>query len=212
MRDRLATLTPWVLGAVLALPATGYAQAQTTPRDNRPAGQSVAGNPDRTEARSVEERLEDRVRFELETDDLVGKYDVDVDVKGSVVHLSGDVATQAQKAKVLELAKVEGVTRVEDDIEVDPQADNTLADRLRRGLSKTGETINDSWITTKVHWFFMGEDALEDSDIDVDTANHVVTLSGTVASEAGRRRAVELARRAEGVKDVRDQLKVAPGR
>ena len=57
---------------------------------------------------------------------------------------------------------------------------------------------------------FIGEDALKDSDIHVTTDNHVVTLTGTVVSEAGRARAVALAKDVEGVNRVVDQLKVGP--
>jgi hyperosmotically inducible protein len=75
--------------------------------------------------------------------------------------------------------------------------------------SKTGEAIKDSWITLKVHSQFVPEDALKDSDIDVDTANGVVTLNGTVASDAGKARAVAIAKATDGVKSVTDNLRIA---
>jgi len=53
------------------------------------------------------------------------------------------------------------------------------------------------------------EDALENSDVDISVKSGVVTLSGTVASAAGRTRAVAIAKGTEGVKDVKDSLKVA---
>jgi hyperosmotically inducible periplasmic protein len=57
---------------------------------------------------------------------------------------------------------------------------------------------------------FVGVDALEGSDINVDTTSHVVTLRGTVASAAARARAVSLAKQVEGVKSVKDELTIAP--
>src|SRR5687767_1816493 len=51
-------------------------------------------------------------------------------------------------------------------------------DKTKEGLSKTGEVMTDAWITTRVHERFVGERLLEHSDIDVDTAKHVVTLKG----------------------------------
>jgi hyperosmotically inducible protein len=68
--------------------------------------------------------------------------------------------------------------------------------------------ITDAWITSRVHSNFVGEDALKGSDINVDTANHVVTLKGSVKSDAGRARAVALARKVEGVDRVIDHLTV----
>ena len=74
---------------------------------------------------------------------------------------------------------------------------------------KSGNAIKDRWITMKVHSQFIPEDALENSDIDVDTKNGVVTLNGTVASAAGKTRAVAIAKATEGVTSVADHLKIA---
>jgi hyperosmotically inducible protein len=76
---------------------------------------------------------------------------------------------------------------------------------------KSGNAIKDGWITMKVHSQFIPEDALSNSDIDVDTRNGVVTLNGTVASEAGKARAVAIAKATDGVKNVTDNLRIAAG-
>jgi hyperosmotically inducible periplasmic protein len=73
-------------------------------------------------------------------------------------------------------------------------------------------TIKDGWLVMKVHSEFVNEDLLSGSNIDVDVKNGVVTLQGTVTSEAGRARALELARKNDGVKNVVDQLRIAPAR
>jgi len=52
------------------------------------------------------------------------------------------------------------------------------------------------------------EKSLEDSDINVDVKNGAVTLKGRVQTEAGRARAVEVARSTAGVKSVNDTLKI----
>jgi osmotically-inducible protein OsmY len=61
-----------------------------------------------------------------------------------------------------------------------------------------------------VHSRFVGEDLLKDSDINVDTDNHVVTLKGRVMSAAGRAKAVEIAKNTEGVHRVVDRLTIGP--
>ena len=71
-----------------------------------------------------------------------------------------------------------------------------------------GMAIHDAWITTKVKWVFVGADELKGSDINVDTKDHVVTLKGTVKSEAGRAKALALAKDTDGVKRVVDQLTI----
>lgn len=167
--------------------------------------------PQATAAATAQDRddtLKDRIAFRLDTSETVRKYDVKVKVDGGVATLSGDVATAAQKAEAEKLAKVDGIARVQNEIAIDPDEDRSLGERMKAGMSKTGDKISDAWITTKVNWFFVGEDTLKGSRIDVDTKNNVVTLSGTVTSQAGRTRAVALAKQTEGVKDVVDRLTV----
>jgi hyperosmotically inducible protein len=69
--------------------------------------------------------------------------------------------------------------------------------------------FTDAWITAKVKWFFVGEEALTGSDINVDTVDGVVTLKGTVKTAGGKTRAVSLAKNTEGVRRVVDQLVVS---
>lgn len=75
-------------------------------------------------------------------------------------------------------------------------------------VSATGEAITDGWITTTVSARFVDEALLKGSNINVDTNDHVVTLKGTVKSDAARARAVEVARSTKGVTRVVDQLVV----
>ena len=86
----------------------------------------------------------------------------------------------------------------------------TAADKSAQGLSKAGEAITDTFIKTRVKSKFIGEDLLKDSDISVDVNDHVVTLSGTVMSEAGRARAIEEAKKVDGVHQVIDKLMIGP--
>ena len=73
-------------------------------------------------------------------------------------------------------------------------------------------TIKDGWLVMKVHSEMVDEDVLSGSNIDVDVKNGVVTLQGTVPSEAARARALAVAKANDGVKNVVDQLKIAPPR
>lgn len=193
------SLASLATGLVLGLTPIVYGgTVQTAPTQTMSPAKDVMGH----------DKLEDRVLHRLETNPMLRKYDIDVDVEGNVVKLSGEVATAAQKAEAERVAKIDGVTRVDSTIEVDADADKTVSKRVSDGFNKAGEKISDGWITTKVKWFFVGEDLLDDSEIDVDTKDNVVTLKGTVKSPAGRARAVELAKATDGVKNVVDQLKV----
>jgi len=83
-----------------------------------------------------------------------------------------------------------------------------VGDKSKEVVSATGEAITDGWITSKVSGSFVDETVLKGSNINVDTNNHVVTLKGTVGSEAARVRAVAIARSTEGVTRVVDELVV----
>jgi hypothetical protein len=67
----------------------------------------------------------------------------------------------------------------------------------------------DAGITTSVKSKLAADDTVRASQVDVDTQNHVVTLRGSVASEAAKTRAVALARETNGVRDVIDELRIA---
>ncbi len=76
---------------------------------------------------------------------------------------------------------------------------------------KVGTGANDTWLWIKTRFDLAAADDLRDSTINVDVDNDVVTLSGTVASAAQKARAEAVAKAVEGVKSVRNQLKVQAG-
>ena len=61
----------------------------------------------------------------------------------------------------------------------------------------------------KIQAKYAGDDVVKGRNIDVDTANGVVTLKGEVDSLRERDAAEQLARETAGVKRVVNQLKVA---
>ena len=73
---------------------------------------------------------------------------------------------------------------------------------------KVGTGANDTWLWIKTRFDLAAADDLRDSTINVDVDNDIVTLSGTVASAAQKTRAEAVAKSVEGVKSVRNQLKV----
>jgi osmotically-inducible protein OsmY len=75
--------------------------------------------------------------------------------------------------------------------------------------SKVGTGLNDGWLWVKTRFDLAAVDDLRDSTINVDVDNSVVTLSGTVANAAQKTKAEQTAKAVEGVKSVKDMLKVA---
>jgi hyperosmotically inducible protein len=81
--------------------------------------------------------------------------------------------------------------------------------KSEHATEKTGEVLSDAAITSTIKTKFLAESGVPGTTINVDTNNHVVTLTGTVKSKAEAAKAVTIARETKGVKRVIDHLKVA---
>lgn len=71
-----------------------------------------------------------------------------------------------------------------------------------------GTQIDDATITAKVKLKLLEDPVTKARKIDVDTVNGVVTLTGVVETEEEIKRAIEIARKVEGVKRVVNNLKI----
>ena len=72
-----------------------------------------------------------------------------------------------------------------------------------------GAGLNDGWLWVKTRFDLAAADDLRDSTINVDVNNDVVTLTGTVANAAQKTKAETVAKSVEGVKSVKNLLKVS---
>jgi osmotically-inducible protein OsmY len=174
-------------------------------------------------------RLQIERRFE--TSPTLKNQDLTVSVDDSVATVMGVVATSALQGRALRLARVKGISRVENQIEVKAK-DRTsgveaVGDKTKAALDKgvdatvgaakkTTQAVErgigkstDASITARVKARFVSENLLYGSQINVQTNDHVVTLAGRVSSEAARNRSIELAQNLDGVQSVIDELHVA---
>ena len=75
---------------------------------------------------------------------------------------------------------------------------------------ESAQPVDDTWITTKVKADLLASSNVPGTEIKVETVNGVVTLSGTVASQAEKDKALKVAGDIKGVKNVESAgLKVA---
>lgn len=77
-----------------------------------------------------------------------------------------------------------------------------------KGTSTIGQGANDSWLWFKTKGALATANDLSDSTINVDVANDVVTLKGSVKTAAQKTQAETVAKGIEGVKSVKNELKV----
>ncbi len=84
----------------------------------------------------------------------------------------------------------------------------TVAKDTEDVAKKTGRVVSDAEITTALKTKFAVESGVHSTDIHVDTDKGVVTLTGSVRSEAEKADAVRIAEKTMGVKRVVDKLTV----
>lgn len=88
------------------------------------------------------------------------------------------------------------------------RSDREAREEARRSGRTVGTGLNDGWLWVKTRFDLAAADDLRDSTINVDVDNAAVTLTGTVASAAQKTRAEQVVKTVEGVKSVKNQLKV----
>ncbi|MDR3425538.1 MAG: BON domain-containing protein [Alphaproteobacteria bacterium] len=74
------------------------------------------------------------------------------------------------------------------------------------GRETAGQYVDDSTITSKVKGDIFEDPALKILQINVETMQGVVQLSGFVDSQTSESKAVTIARHVQGVKSVKDDL------
>ena len=226
------------------------------------AAPQAPATPTTTTAKSSTASLDSKIEKRIH-DSSLKKYDIKVSVTDGVAMLTGTVATEADRRKAADLAKISGISRVDNQLIVDMNAANTVRGtagtaeskversvdkgaentkagvnkaidktkagaeaawemtkngaevawvKTKEGTAKAGEALTDTYITTRIKSKFIDEDLLKGSDISVDVKDHVVTLSGTVPSEAGRARAIEETKKVDGVNKIIDRMTIGAKR
>ena len=88
------------------------------------------------------------------------------------------------------------------------EAGAEIGESVAAGAERAQRALTEGSLTAKIKSKMALDDTIEAAQVDVDTDGSVVTLRGTVDSEAERARAVQLARETAGVTSVVNELKV----
>jgi len=137
-----------------------------------------------------------RVKTALINDPITKAHQIDVDTRRGVVQLSGFVDSANERSEAVTVArKVNGVKEVQDNMKVSPGA-------------SFGEVIDDSTITGKVKLALAADPITKAYQINVDTKDGVVLLSGFVDNASEQQQATTVARGVNGVKKVDNQTDI----
>jgi hyperosmotically inducible periplasmic protein len=166
-----------------------------------------------------------KVHSQFVPEDTLEGSDIDVDTQAGVVTLNGTVAAEAGRARAIAIAKAtDGVTSVTDHLRIAAPEASMARDAGRKtaeatretgqatkdAVGTTGKAVTDGWIKSKIAAQYVKEDSLDNSDIDIDISKGMVTLHGAVRTAGARTRAEEIAKATDGVKSVKNDLKVNP--
>ncbi|CAM4283216.1 BON domain-containing protein [Pseudoalteromonas ostreae] len=136
----------------------------------------------------------------------LNNFDINTDVKNGKVVLTGKVESDLDKELAEELVlSLDGVTDVDNELTV---VKNTDAKSKKMKPDSTESDLTDAKITTVITTRYLFNSEVGGTDIDVDTDKGVVTLNGTVGSDAEKQLALKIAKNAEDVHDVVDELTI----
>jgi len=168
--------------------------------------------------------LQNAIQARLNSDpDLnAAKLDVDAHAKDNKVTLKGTVTTESMRLRAVELAKAGNPNlEITDKIDVKPREVSRseytedmareARERAKTAGDKIGTSINDAWIHTKITSKLIGDKDTPARKINVDVVDGIVTLRGEVNSAVAKDEADRVAKGTEGVRRVRNLLKVMAG-
>ena len=186
-----------------------------------PAGAVATGGsapvaPDASAAPIDDAQITARVQSKFFLDEQVKSRRIEVDVRQGVVTLQGEVASEAERAQALLLARTtEGVRRVEDHLTVDAGIGSGVAGAsgasgAQGALGTSGATppLDDEAMATMIQAKFFLDSGVKQGNVEVSSKDGIVLLQGTVPTEAAHQQALTIARTTEGVIQVVDRLQV----
>jgi len=138
-------------------------------------------------------------------------FDINTDVKDGNVVLTGKVDNSVDKKLAEELvANIDGVMSVDNKLTIvsDNDMESDVSDDMEETVDEGTSELTDAKIATVIKTRLLMDTDISGFDIDVDVENGVVMLTGDVDSDAERDLAVEIAKNASDVKEVKSELRV----
>jgi hyperosmotically inducible protein len=137
------------------------------------------------------------VKAALIADPVTKAHQIDVETFKGTVQLNGFVDTSASKERASTVAKnTKGVTAVRNNLTV-------------KTTERSGEAVvDDAAITTKVKTALAGDPRTKAHQVNIETRDGVVQLSGFVDNSEAKSTAEELARAVDNVKSVDNEISV----
>jgi OmpA-OmpF porin, OOP family len=162
----------------------------------------ITGHADRIGSGEYNQQLSERRAAAVKdylTDKNVAAGSIDAQGKGSSAPITASDDCRNLQGSAATIACLQPDRRVEVDI---------TGTRIVLSSQGTGESIDDTAITAKVKAAILDDASLNASDINVETLNGRVQLSGFVDSSAGIAQAESVAKGVDGVTSVKNDLRL----
>ena len=153
-----------------------------------------------TDERSLGTMVDDSVisatvKIKMISDNSVKARQIDVDVLNGVVYLIGLVGSSSQKKMATDIAKgIKGVRRVENQLVI--------------GKTNVNQISNDIILTSKIRIQLLKDMDIRSTNIDVDTYNNIITLTGIVKSKKEKKKTLVIVQKVGGDRKIVDNLAV----
>ena len=222
-------LSVGICGLAVCMTA-GLAQARSATQDVK---EKTAAAAQKTGAYLSDTEITTTVKSKLLADKAVSGLKIGVETDNGVVTLTGTVGTAAERAHAANVARhTDGVKRLVDKLTVEKEsaASSGIVDKTESGAKKAGEAVKgtsgtvakdtedaakktgrfftDTEITAAVKTKLAADSGVHAMDVHVDTDKGVVTLTGSVRSDAEKADTVRITRDTLGVKNVVNKLTV----
>lgn len=146
----------------------------------------------------IDGKLESSYLFNTE----LNNFKIDTSVEDGVVTLRGQVASDAHKMLAEQIASnLAGVSTVHNELTIEDEV--TLPSEEDREFTSR---VSDLTTTVSLKAQYAVNSEIEATNLDIDTKDGVVTLNGSVKSEAAKQLAEEIAAGKDSVKSVKNNL------
>jgi hyperosmotically inducible protein len=194
MRDHVKAGIALLVAAIVAAPLSVGAADKSDSKMDKAQDKVKETTQDVKDAGS-DTWITSKTKIALFADDRVKGREVSVETQKGVVYLRGKVDSEMAKTSAAEIARaIDGVKDVKNDLQV-------VAPSVRKTVD-----ADDKQITKAVESRFKQDAQLK--KIDVRTDGGVVVLTGEVPNISVSAKASEMAHRVDGVKAVKNELKV----
>ena len=156
-------------------------------------------------AQLTEVTQEGKVWTLIALDNHLNPFGIDIEITDGTATLTGSVASDVERDLVGQFTQgTQGVHTVDNQLTVSPpEADELNQPRL-------SEQVDDTTLTAMIKSKLLWNSNTEGLDINVTTAQAVVTLKGNPNSDEAMQLAEQIASNTKGVKQVNNQLKLSP--